>query len=175
MSERPTRRLLDVGCGANKSPGALGIDCRQLPAVDVIHDLDVHPWPLAADSFDVIICRHIIEHMADVRRFLNEVHRVGSNGAAVHIETPHFSSLESWADPSHRQHLSARSFEFFTADGYLQDGGVFRIERVALTFRKALLSQCGRLLYRLWPRGYEQNAAYILPARDIRVTLVVVK
>lgn len=168
-------RTLDVGCGANKAPGAVGIDRRSLPSIDIVHDLDAYPWPLPADSFDLILCRQIIEHVADVPRFLHEIHRVAAPGAKVRIETPHFSSLDSWTDPSHRHHLSTRSFDFFTADGYLHDGAVFRIERVALTFRKALTSRLGQFLYRRWPRRYEQNLAYLLPARDINADLVVVK
>jgi SAM-dependent methyltransferase len=135
----------------------------------------MYPWPLANDAFDLIICSHIVEHVADVARFFRELHRVAAAGARVRIETPHFSSLDSWTDPSHRHHLSTRSFDFFAADGYLNGGCVFRVASVSLTFRKALSSRLGRLLYRLWPRGYEQNLAYLIPARDIRAELVVVK
>ena len=168
-------RILDVGCGEKKAPGRLGIDCRALPGVDIVHDLNVAPWPLDSDSFSVVICSHIIEHVADVGRFLAEVHRVCLDGAEVRIDTPHFSSLDSWTDPSHRQHLALRSFDFFATGGYLQQGAVFRVEKATLTFRKALSSRLGALLFRLAPRHYEQNVAFLLPARDIRVVLAVVK
>jgi len=170
-----TLRVLDVGCGDKKAAGAVGIDCRPLPGVDLIHDLDQYPWPVADESFDRILCIHVVEHVADIPRFLREIHRIAAPGARLHIETPHFSSLESWTDPSHRHHLSTRSFEFFTADGYLNQGAVFRVEQVTLTFRKALVSQLGQLLFRLSSRLYEQNLAYVLPARDIHADLVVVK
>ena len=168
-------RILDVGCGTKKAAGAVGIDRRAVTGVDVVHDLEEHPWPFADSSFDRILCVHVVEHVTDIPRFLREVHRVAAPGARVYIETPHFSSLESWADPSHRHHLSTGSFEFFTAGGYLSDGAPFRIESVTLSFRKALTSRLGRLLYRLSPRHYEQNLAYLFPARDIRANLVVVK
>lgn len=175
MSSPAQLRLLDVGCGDRKAPGAVGLDCRALPGVDIVCNLDAHPWPLPDAAFDVIICSHIIEHVADVPLFLRELHRVGAANARVRIQTPHFSSLESWTDPSHRHHLSTGSFDFFEADGYLNGGAVFRVERVSLTFRKALPSQLGQVLYRLWPRVYEQNLAHLIPARDIRAELVVVK
>jgi SAM-dependent methyltransferase len=168
-------RILDVGCGASKTPGSLGIDCRAFPGVDVIHDLEVVPWPLESNAFDQVICSHIVEHVSDVGRFMSEVHRVCADGAKVHIDTPHFSSLESWRDPSHRQHLALHSFEFFCADGYLNDGAVFSIEHATLTFRKAFTSRIAAALFRLAPRHYEQNLAYILPARDIRIVLVAQK
>jgi SAM-dependent methyltransferase len=167
--------MLDIGCGANKAPGSVGIDCRAFPGVDIIHDLEVMPWPLEADAFDLVSCSHVVEHVSDIPRFLREVHRVCADGATVKIDTPHFSSLDSWTDPSHRQHLALRSFDFFCADGYLNDGAVFTVESAALTFRKALTSRIGAWLYRLAPRHYEQNAAYLFPARDIKVVLVAVK
>jgi SAM-dependent methyltransferase len=175
MPSAASRRVLDVGCGSNKATGAVGIDCRQFSGVDVVHDLEQTPWPLAADSFDEVICSHVIEHMSDVGRFLKEVHRVCAPGARVRIATPHFSSLDSWLDPSHRQHLALGSFAFYCADGYLNDGAVFRVEDATLTFRKALTSRLGALLFRLSPRHYEQNLAYLFPAREIRVVLSAVK
>ena len=168
-------RVLDVGCGEKKVAGAVGIDCRAVPGVDVVHDLDQIPWPFPDSAFERIICSHIIEHVADIAGFLREIHRVGAPGARVSIETPHFSSLDSWTDPSHRHHLSTLSFDFFTADGYLSDGAVFRIESVTLSFRKSVTSQLGGILYRRNPRRYEQSLAYLFPARNINAELVVVK
>jgi SAM-dependent methyltransferase len=175
MSSTADVRTLDVGCGDNKAPGALGIDSRPLPTVDVVHNLDEYPWPLPDNRFEVILCRQIVEHVADLPRFFREIHRVGGAGARVRIETPHFSSMDSWTDPSHRHHLSTRSFDFFTAEGYLNGGAVFRIEQVTLTFRKAVTSQLARFLFNRWPTAYEQNLAFLLPARDIHADLVVVK
>jgi SAM-dependent methyltransferase len=168
-------RILDIGCGERKAPGALGIDCRALPTVDIVHDLDAFPWPFRDGTFELIICSHILEHVADVGRFLREVHRIAAANARVRIETPHFSSLDSWTDPSHRHHLSTHSFDFFTSDGYLNQGAIFHVERVTLTFRKALSSRLGAFLFRHWPRHYEQNLAYLIPARDIHAELIVLK
>lgn len=175
MAAEQRTRILDVGCGGSKTPGSIGLDCRPFPGVDILHDVDRIPWPLQADSFDLVILTHIIEHVSDVGRFLKEVHRVARDDAEVRIETPHFSSLESWRDPSHRHHLALHSFDFFADDGYLNDGAVFRVESSTLTFRKSLLSRLGALLFRLAPRHYEQNLAYLIPARDVRVVLRVVK
>jgi len=171
----PALRVLDVGCGDKKTPNAVGIDHRALPGVDVVHDLDHMPWPLPDSAFDLIVCSHIIEHVADIPRFLRQVHRVGAPRARVRIETPHFSCLDSWTDPSHLHHLSSLSFNFFTENGYLSDGAVFRLERVGLTFRSSLTSQLGRLLFRRWPKQYEQSMAYMFPAMNIQAELVVVK
>src|SRR5258707_15124109 len=58
-------RVLDIGCGANKVPGAIGMDINPRTAADVIHDLDDLPYPFADDRFDEVIGRHVIENVRD--------------------------------------------------------------------------------------------------------------
>jgi predicted SAM-dependent methyltransferase len=56
-------RILDVGCGINKYPGAIGIDRNRATAADVICDLDHFPYPFADGSFDSLRAIHVIEHL----------------------------------------------------------------------------------------------------------------
>ena len=76
----PTEKILDVGCGQNKFPGAIGIDSNPRTNADVIHDLGVVPYPFPDDEFDRIICRHVIEHVPDVMSFVSELHRITRPG-----------------------------------------------------------------------------------------------
>jgi len=57
---------LDIGCGNHKDPGWVGMDIQRLPGVDVIHDLNVHPWPIEANSVDQAKAWHIVEHIPPV-------------------------------------------------------------------------------------------------------------
>ena len=52
--------LLDIACGANKQPGYVGLDIQQLPGVDIVHDLNVHPWPLPDECVLRAIASHIV-------------------------------------------------------------------------------------------------------------------
>src|SRR3954462_7038271 len=54
---RPTGpgSVLDVGCGSAKWPGAGGLDISAGTDADVVHDLDVRPYPFDDDSFDQIL------------------------------------------------------------------------------------------------------------------------
>jgi hypothetical protein len=42
-----------------------------------------------------------------------DLHRILRPGGFVALLTPHFSNDASYIDPSHRLHLSARSFDYF--------------------------------------------------------------
>jgi predicted SAM-dependent methyltransferase len=61
-------RILDVGCGIKKVPGAIGIDRNPASAADVLCDLDRFPYPFADGSFDRLEAVHVVEHLADVIR-----------------------------------------------------------------------------------------------------------
>ena len=168
--------ILDVGCGTRKiESGAVGIDVHPRSAADVVWDLDELPWPLESDTFSRIYMLHIIEHVRDVTRTMAEIHRVARDGADVFIVTPHFSSHNSYTDPTHVRHLAARSFHYFTGEDFATFGGSnvrFNIEEIELTFGKNfILDGAGRLLAHHNLEWYERHAAWVFPAQDIRCHL----
>jgi hypothetical protein len=57
---------LDIGCGRSKSPGFVGLDILDVPGVDVVHDINVHPWPLPDSCVLVASCSHLVEHIPPV-------------------------------------------------------------------------------------------------------------
>ena len=122
---------------------------------------------------------HIIEHVGDVMRTMAEVHRVAQPGANVFIATPHFSSHNSYVDPTHVRHLAATSFEYFSGKNFATFTGApfgFEVVSVELTFGgNLILDNLGRALARLSLRWYERHAAWILPALDIRCHLRAIK
>jgi SAM-dependent methyltransferase len=106
-------RILDVGCGINKYPGAIGIDRNRSSKADVICDLDRFPYPFADGAFDRLLAIHVIEHVADVIKTMEEFHRLVRRGGRVRIETPHYTDFSSFCDPTHRSHLNSFSFRYF--------------------------------------------------------------
>ncbi|HYV00125.1 MAG TPA: class I SAM-dependent methyltransferase [Pyrinomonadaceae bacterium] len=109
-------KILDVGCGQNKYPGAIGIDSNPRANADVIHDLGVLPYPFPDNDFDLIICRHVIEHVPDVMSFVSELHRISKPAGLIKIVTPHYSNPDWATDPTHRNHFNSYSFTCFMPD-----------------------------------------------------------
>ena len=95
-------RILDVGCGIHKQPGSIGIDRNPASRADVLADLDHFPYPFADSSFDRLTAIHVIEHVDDVIRTMEEFHRLVRNGGTVRIETPHYTDFSSFCDPTHK-------------------------------------------------------------------------
>src|SRR4051812_49090920 len=89
---RPSDRVLDVGGGAAPFlPAEVVVD---MYLHDNIHrgglaaksdtaefvEASVEALPFAACSFDVVICRHVLEHVNDPAAACRELARVGSRG-----------------------------------------------------------------------------------------------
>jgi SAM-dependent methyltransferase len=114
-----SKKILDVGCGWNKTPGAIGMDSNPKTHADVIHDLGHIPYPFPDDEFDEIVCRHVAEHVPDVMSFVTEVYRITKPGGRIKIVTPHYSNPDWATDPTHRNHLNSYSFNCFISDRQL--------------------------------------------------------
>ena len=172
--------ILDIGCGLRKiDPKAVGIDVSPDSAADVVWDLDRLPWPVPDAAFSRIHMSHIIEHVADIVATMKEVHRIARPGADVYVVTPHFSSHNSYTDPTHRHHLAAATFEYFTNREFATFSGHgcgFELIGVELTFGgNFVLDNLGRFIARRSLQWYERHGAWIFPALDIRAHLRVSK
>ena len=112
-SASPPRKVLDVGCGWNKTAGAIGIDSNSKSHADVIHDLGVVPYPFADNEFDEVVCRHVAEHVPDVMAFVTELYRITKPGGRINIVTPHYSNPDWATDPTHKNHFNSYTFNCF--------------------------------------------------------------
>jgi SAM-dependent methyltransferase len=172
----PPDAKLDVGCGHKKTDGFIGLDYKPFPGVDVVFNLDSgEPWPFEADTFSYIRAHHIIEHVTDTLHFFAEAHRVAKDGATLHIETPHYSSRDSWIDPTHVKHFSL----FFTdqiCDGSLLTDARYELVQRHLSFGSAIKTWPQRLWAAVFGlQSYERFCAWRWPARNIKLDLRVIK
>ena len=106
--------ILDTGCGKHKTPGAIGLDCNPKTDADVIHNLDVFPYPFKDNEFDVIVGNQVIEHVQDVLAVMRELYRIAKPGAIIKLDTPHYTDVSSFRDPTHKHHFTCESFMYFT-------------------------------------------------------------
>lgn len=98
--------ILDLGCGNRKRPGAIGVDRMALGDVNIIHDLEMFPYPFPDNFADSVIMSHILEHVEYPMQVLEEVWRISKPGAKIEIRVPHYSGMFAWRDPTHRRAFS---------------------------------------------------------------------
>ncbi len=100
--------VLDLGCGLNKQPGAIGVDYTSLKGVDVIHNLEKIPYPFKKSSVDKIYLYQVLEHF-DVNlriKVLEEIHRILKGGGILDGRMHHVYSVGSFQDPSNRSYFT---------------------------------------------------------------------
>jgi radical SAM protein with 4Fe4S-binding SPASM domain len=108
----PVTRL-DLGCGAVKSPGFIGVDRTPLRGVDVIADLD-DPLPFKTGSIDLVYASHSLEHAQDAIGTISEVHRVSRDRGQVCIVAPYSHQALNLANPYHHQVFNEHTPRFWT-------------------------------------------------------------
>ena len=70
------------------------------PSDASVQRLDVHHLTFASETFDVVICNHVLEHVADATAALAELRRVLKPGGRLICQTPYATRLsQSFEDP----------------------------------------------------------------------------
>lgn len=110
-------KKVELGCGASKTQGYIGIDRFELPGVDIIADLN-KGIPLEGDSVDVIYMCHALEHLDDFVFIMSEIYRICKDGALVNILSPYQHTSLNIANPYHKLPLNENSFRFVTKSMY---------------------------------------------------------
>ena len=178
-------KILDVGCGKHKFPGAVGIDINPRTDADIVHDLNQFPYPFVESEFDEVYCDSILEHLNNIFRVMEEIHRISISGGIIHIKVPYYTSFDAFTDPTHIHFFTSRSFDYFREDfvyNYYTTAR-FDILDMHLTFLK--LKQLGGLsphkllgiefFANRFLKIYEAFFAYIFPAHILNVELKVIK
>ena len=89
LSEKKNWKILDIGCGYSANEFATTI-CDVQDLASFYKDknfvkLDGNVLPFKDNEFDFVIASHVIEHVKDVKTFINELSRISSKG---YIELP---------------------------------------------------------------------------------------
>jgi len=155
---------LNLGCGLRKRADCLNVDLRGEP--DLIWDLDHRPYPLPRDHFERVYAVDVIEHLASIVSFMEEVHALLAPGGILEIATPHFSCANSYTDPTHRHHLGYFSFDYFTAGSQWSFYTDIRFEIVERTivFHNRRIDRLVSGFANRHPMLYEQRFTWIWPA-----------
>lgn len=108
--------VLDIGCGKGLSPLFFAELGNRVTACDISSDAiafqksqtrltaavqaDINTaWPFASESFDLIFCAEVIEHLPIQTPFFTEAFRVLKKGGRLILKTPNGWDLKRLLDP----------------------------------------------------------------------------
>jgi SAM-dependent methyltransferase len=122
----PTAKLLDVGCGTgwlaehfsdytgiDGAPEAVAAAAERGRNV-IAGDVD-EPLPFDDVTFDGVVLKDLLEHVADPVAVVREVHRVLKPGGRVFASSPD-AQRWVWDDYTHRRPFTRKGFRLLFAD-----------------------------------------------------------
>ncbi|MBS3078626.1 methyltransferase domain-containing protein [Candidatus Pacearchaeota archaeon] len=166
---------LHLGCGTDIRQGFINLDSVKLPGVDIVHNLDKFPWPFKDNSFEYIISISTLEHLENLIKVMEEIHRICKNNAIIEIRVPHFASLGAFKDPTHRIFFSYYSMDYFTKDF---DYNFYTKARFNIIERKIIYGSVFKIfqgISNLFPKIHEIILRKFLPVQDLYFKLEVIK
>ena len=91
---------LNLGCGEFKKDGFINVDLSSVPGVDLCHNLNEFPYPFEDNHFTEIEADHLLEHLEDPFRVMQELYRIAADGCVITLRVPHFS--RGFTHPEHK-------------------------------------------------------------------------
>ncbi len=171
------RKILHLGSGHKYAPECVNVDLVASTKPDIVHNLDVFPWPLPSDHFEEVRAYDVVEHLDNIISVMEEIHRVCRKRAKLKITVPHYSCANAFTDITHRHYFSVNSFNYFTGDnefGFYTDKHFRRVSR-EIVFYPTLMNRVVLRMAKRWPTEYERRWAWMFPGWFLFFELEVVK
>lgn len=170
-------KKLNLGCGGDIKKGYINLDMRKAPGVDIVHDLNKFPYPFEDNEFDEIVAYNILEHVDNMLKTMEELHRILKQGGKLDIITPHYNGPMAWGNPEHRRGYGHDTF-FYFVKGYAGKEKYteqqFSRCRAKLLFGKKfqIWNWIVEPIANLFPHFYEDTPFSIFPAQGVRAILI---
>lgn len=111
--------ILNLGCGKTRIPNTIGVDSAAIEGyVDVVHDLNVTPYPFSDGYADEIHFYDVLEHLEHPVRKLEELYRILKPNGIIFMRVPHFSSMGAFTDLTHVRPFGYTTFDCLDPNHY---------------------------------------------------------
>jgi len=105
-----------LGCGDERREDWVHLDRHPGVGVDVVHDLEIVPWPLDSDFYTRIEAIDVVEHLGDTVAFMDECWRILRPGGRLLVQAVSWRSENLWRDPTHKRGFHADTLRYFDPD-----------------------------------------------------------
>lgn len=115
---------VDLGCGARKREGYIGLDSASLEGVDIVCNIE-EGLPFEDNSVDIIWSSFMFEHVSNPIFLFQELFRICKNDAIIEFRVPYYQSISQYKDPTHKTIITPETMQYFTNDKwYGSDYGI---------------------------------------------------
>ena len=108
---------LNLGCGSNILANYTNLDKFDYYKPNVVHDLEITPYPFEDNSVDEILMSHILEHIGQDPNIFNniikELYRICKNKSIIDIRVPHPRHDDFLSDPTHVRPITIGALKLY--------------------------------------------------------------
>jgi SAM-dependent methyltransferase len=156
---------LNLGCGNYKLDECVNVDKLDIYNPDVLHDLEVLPWPFESNSADNIVLSHVLEHLGQEPttfiKIIKELYRIAKHECLLIVDVPCPRSKYYLSDPTHVRPITPDLFELFDKNQNnfhaqrqssvsllgIENDVNLQVVRIDLIVDKAIYDRAGRFTY----------------------------
>ena len=103
-------KKLNIGSGLDYRKDYINIDFNKNIKADVYLDLNKQKLPFENNTIDHVKCYHVIEHLLQPEKTLQEIQRVLKVNGTAKIILPHYNLFEHHRDLTHKVFATSNSF-----------------------------------------------------------------
>ena len=102
-------KQLNFGAGQDIKEGFDNADIN--PPSNLLFDFNKFPYPIEDNTYDYVYSCHVLEHLKDPRRVLEELYRITKPKGIIEIRVPHLNSEGAFSVLGHISYFSEHTFE----------------------------------------------------------------
>ena len=163
------KEKLNLGCGPDPIDGFVNVDIEDF-GQDVIHDLNIFPYPFKDDQFEFVLMNHSLEHLKEPVDVIRELCRISKRGTRIQIVVPYFSSPNMWSDPTHKSCYNWHTWERFNGVKILRRKLMYLSNSGFMKSKSLIMDTLINMNQVIFQRFF----CYILPPSEIHVELEVI-
>ena len=172
------KKILNLGSGTEKITNSIRLDINKKVNPDILHDLNIFPYPFKNNEFDEIYLNNILFQLDNFFLVMKEIHRIIKNNGKIFIKCAYFRSNYAYHYPGSKNNFTVSTFRFFDPEHlfykkfkYTQTK--FKVEKISFNnnFNSGFLKKILVLFANKFPEIYENKLSQILPLDEINYIL----
>ena len=140
------RNKLNLGAGPDVREGWDNQYYKRFRGVNLVFNLENKRWPIKDNTYDFILCNHVIEHIGDLYRLFNELHRISRPDAIIKLEVPHYSVNFAFTQIDHKHYFGLDSLSILQSEDFQNKTKPFKIVSQRILFRGEKSSKIMRVV-----------------------------
>ena len=128
-------KRLNLGAGEDIREDWDNHDYKKFNGINIVFDINSDQWPIEDNTYDYILCNHIIEHVQDIFKLFNNLHRIAKPNAIIKIEVPHYSTNFAFTQIDHKHYFGLDSLSILEETDFQNKTAPFKVKSQRILWR----------------------------------------